>query len=109
MAKRINLNLKSIKETFLEMDSDKSKLGLNLLEEATFMKKTLKELRVNINKQGVVTEMCQGNYSIDRANPALQQYNSLIKNYQSCIKQICELLPENSGNSGSDDFDKFNS
>lgn len=109
MPKRINLDLKTIKETFLEMDSDKSKMGLNLLEEATFMKKTLKKLRVNINKNGVVTDMCQGNYSIERANPALQQYNSLIKNYQSCIKQICELLPEDSGGSGSDDFDKFNS
>jgi len=49
--------------------------------------------------------MCQGSYDIERANPALNQYNSLIKNYNSTIKQIHDILPkENSNNE--DEFDE---
>ena len=48
--------------------------------------------------------MCQGKYNIDRANPALSQYNMMIKNYQSCIKSIADLLPKED-NSNEDDFD----
>lgn len=91
-SKRININ--SIKETFLTMGTDKSKLGLSLIEEVEFMKKTLIQLKKKIKSEGVVTLMCQGKYDIDRANPALSQYNMLIKNYQSCINNIVNLLPK---------------
>lgn len=94
MAKEVKIDLKSLKNTFNEMDSDKGKLGLSLLEEAEFMKITLDELKKNIKDKGVVTEMCQGAYNIERANPALNQYNSLIKNYNSTVKQISDILPK---------------
>ena len=94
MAKEVKIDLKSLKNTFNEMDSDKGKLGLSLLEEAEFMKITLDELKKNIKDKGVVTEMCQGSYNIERANPALNQYNSLIKNYNSTVKQIADILPK---------------
>ena len=94
MKKVRKVNLKVIEKTFKSMDSDKSKLGLALVGEAVFMQNTLAELKQAIEEKGVVTSMCQGAYNIDRANPALNQYNSLIKNYQSCIKQIFELLPK---------------
>lgn len=94
MTKEVKIDLKSLKRTFNEMDSDKGKLGLTLLEEAEFMKTTLDELKKNIKDKGVVTQMCQGSYSIERANPALNQYNSLIKNYNSTIKQIADILPK---------------
>ena len=68
------------------------------------MKKTLNKLKKELTEKGVVTEMSQGKYSIDRANPALTQYNSMIKNYQSTIKQINDLLP-NESLDGYDDFD----
>ena len=40
--------------------------------------------------------MCQGSYSINRANPALQAYNTMIKNYTSSIKQLVDMLPDGS-------------
>ena len=94
MKKVDKVNLKDIEKTFKIMEPDKSKLGMALINEAVFMQNTLDELKQKIKENGVVTSMCQGSYSIDRANPALNQYNSLIKNYQSCIKQIFELLPK---------------
>lgn len=105
MKKTNEFDLKSLKQTFEKMDSDKGKLGLTLLDEVEFMKQTLDHLKENIKEYGVVTDMCQGSYSIERANPALNQYNSLIKNYNSTIKQINDILPkENSSNE--DGFDE---
>lgn len=108
MKKTIKIDLKSVKKTLKEMDSNKGKLGLSLLEEAEFMKKTLEELKKNINTNGVITEMCQGDYSIERANPALNQYNSLIKNFNSTIKQITDLLSIEPPKPLEDEFDEFN-
>lgn len=100
-------DLKTLKETFKKMDNDKSKLALSLLDEAYFCGDTLKKLKVKIEKDGVVTKMCQGNYNIDRENPALKSYNTTIKNYQTLIKQITELLPNQNENTG-DNFDEDN-
>ena len=97
-------DLKTLKETFEKMDNDKSKLALSLLDEAYFCGNTLNKLKEKVEKDGVVTEMCQGNYNIDRENPALKSYNTTIKNYQALIKQITELLP-NESESNTDNFD----
>lgn len=100
-------DLKALKETFEKMDNDKSKLALSLLDEAYFCGETLKKLKEKVEKDGVVTEMCQGSYNIDRENPALKSYNTTIKNYQALIKQITDLLPNQNNNNG-DDFDGDN-
>lgn len=94
MAKVVKVDLSSIKSTLKEMDSDTARLGLNLLVEAEFMKRTLKKLKKDITDNGVITEMSQGDYSIQRANPSLTQYNSLVKNYNATIKQISDILPK---------------
>lgn len=105
--------LVKLKNVFEKEDSNHSKLALSLIEEAFFCGKTLEKLKKQINKDGVVTEMCQGDYSIKRENPALKSYNTTIKNYQALLKQISELLPIDIGeneknNNEEDDFDIFN-
>lgn len=104
MRKIKGIDINSIKDTFQDMGTDKSKLGLALIEEAKFMKNTLTKLKKKIKNDGVVTNMCQGKYDIERANPALSQYNMLIKNYQSCINNIVNLLPKDEY-STEDNFD----
>lgn len=93
MKKTKEIDLKSIKETIDTMENDRKVLCNSLLNELVFMQLTLDDLKDQVNKHGVVTKMCQGKYDIDRANPALNQYNTLIKNYSSCIKQLNDLLP----------------
>jgi hypothetical protein len=105
MVKIKAINFKSLKELFNEMDNEKGMLGLALIKEAEFMKTTLTKLKGEM-KKGVVTEMSQGKYSIDRANPALTQYNAMIKNYQSTIKQINDLLPKDTPEGAYDPFDQ---
>ena len=98
------VDFKSIKETIDTMENDRKELCIGLLNEIKFMNTSLLELKTNILTNGVITSMCQGKYDIDRANPALSQYNSLIKNYSSCIKQLNELLPKASIDD--DEFDE---
>ena len=94
MKKIKEIDINSVKDTFKELGTDKAQLGLSLIEEAEFMKNTLIALKKKVESDGVVTSMCQGKYNIDRANPALSQYNMLIKNYQTCINNIVNLLPK---------------
>ena len=106
MAKKV-VDIKSLKTVFENINDNKSKLALSLLDKAEFMEETLKALQDKVKKDGVVTRMCQGNYDIDRENPALRSYNATIKNYSSVIKQIVELLPESDNKQVGEDLLKF--
>lgn len=98
------VNFKILKKVFNEMDNEKGMLGLSLLKELEFMKTTINKLQREVREKGVVTSMDQGKYTIERANPALVQYNAMVKNYQSTVKQVNELLPKELPD-GLDDFD----
>lgn len=89
------------------MDNDKGKVGLDLLIEAQFMKKTLERLRNEIDNHDLVVEMQQGSYSIDRSNPAINTYNTTITNYNKIIKQLIDLLPTDNPKNKSDGFEEF--
>lgn len=100
-------DLKELEKTFKSMNNDRGRLGLNLIDEAVFLSATLEKLKDVLMNEDIVVEMQQGTYSINRSNPALASYNTSIKNYQSLIKQINELLPK-SEVSIEDEFDDFN-
>ena len=100
-------DLKLLKKVFENQNDDRSKLALALLDKVVFLEDTLAKLQERIDEQGVVTEMCQGNYNIDRANPALQAYNVTMKNYTSAIKQLNDLLPEGTKNMDGEELYKF--
>ena len=69
------VNFKILKNAFNEMDNETGMLGLSLLKELEFMKSTITKLQREVKQKGVVTLMDQGKYSVERANPALVQYN----------------------------------
>ena len=94
---------KSTKDSIENLPKDKQEVCNSILNELFFMEQTLEDLKKEIQEKGVVVDMCQGKYSIQRTNPALNQYNTTIKNYTNCLKQLNELLPNDPGND--DDFD----
>lgn len=106
MAKKKELSIKDLKSIYERIDNGRSKLALSLLDKAEFMEDTLKKLQKKVNDDGVVTSMCQGNYEIDRENPALRSYNTTIKNYTSVIKQLNDMLP-NKDETKDDGFENF--
>ena len=77
-------------------DVPKQQIALcrRLIERAAFMLVTLMDYEREITKNGVITEMPQGEYTIQRENPAAKGYNTMVKNYQAVIRQLTDLLPD---------------
>ena len=92
MAKK-TADIKDLRKVFEAINDEKSKLALSLLDKAEFLEETLQKLKARVKLDGVVTEMCQGDYTIERENPALKSYNTTVKNYTSVIKQLNDMLP----------------
>lgn len=101
-------DISKLSTTFKKLKNDKCKLGLTLIDEALFCGKILKELKEKVNDDGVITIMAQGDYEIERENPALKSYNTTIKNYQALIKQINDLLGDQPKTNEPDELEKFN-
>ena len=99
--KKINYTL--LKDKIDNIDDDKKTICLGLLKELLFMNDTLEKLKKDIEDKGTIVVMCQGKYDIERTNPSLQSYNSLIKNYTSTSKQLFDMLPKDE--LSDDDFD----
>lgn len=101
---KLNKDIKELRKIF--ENEENPGLALMLLDKAEFLEATLSDLKRKVEETGVVTEMCQGSYSIDRENPALRSYNTTIKNYTSIIKQLNDMLPKKNILKD-DDFDNF--
>lgn len=92
-----------LKDTIDNLEETQKPICLGLLKELKFMESTLEKLKKDIKNKGVTTTMCQGKYDIERTNPSLQSYNSLIKNFTSTSKQLFDMLPKD--DMPNDDFD----
>ena len=107
MAKKAQTNINDLRAVFENINDNKSKLALSLLDKADFMNKTLLDLEKKVKEDGVVTLMPQGSYAIERENPALRSYNTTVKNYTSVVKQIVDLLPDNLSKQAGEDLMSF--
>lgn len=92
---KINKEIKRLNNILKDVEVKKRKTLEGLIEEAAFMRATLEELRQNIDKNGVIDEMPQGEYSILRESPYVKTYNSMIQRYTTINDKIMALLPKN--------------
>ena len=96
MAKGNDVSYKKIKKleaTFKALGGDKMTIGLSLIKEAHFMAETLTRLRNTLNDEDLIENFQQGAQSFLREHPAL-------KSYQSIMKQLIDMLPDNSKKMG---------
>ena len=91
--KKRKRELNRFKNMFKNMPEDKRKINESLIERAFFMRQKLTDMEQRIDADGVIVEMSQGKYAIERAHPLISQYNAMVKNYSTIVKQLCELLP----------------
>lgn len=107
---RIKTEIKKLKQTFedLEIDSRKMQVAESLIENAAFMAVTLEDLQAEINENGVVSTYQNGeNQWGTKQSPEAQTYISLINRYNSVMKQLIDLLPEEKQKKAVDEFDEF--
>lgn len=90
----VNNEIARLTRLFKDIDRNKRLTAKGLIEEAAYMRITLQELKIEIDKHGPIDEMPQGEYSILREHPALKSYNTMVQRYSSIIKQLTDLLPK---------------
>lgn len=90
----VNREIRRLTNLFKDIDSNKRLTAKGLIEEASFMKATLQELKAMIDESGPIDEMPQGEYSILREHPALKSYNTMVQRYTNIINQLTNLHPK---------------
>ena len=104
----VNREIRRLTNLFKDIDSNKRLTAKGLIEEASFMKVTLHELKQMIDESGPIDEMPQGEYSILREHPALKSYNTMVQRYTNIINQLTNLHPKEEFKKEVDDgFDSF--
>ena len=106
--KKIKTELNKIKKKFKEIPSDKKDFYLGLMQRAAFMKITLEELELIMNRDGAVEWFEQGVQKMWRESPSAKVYNQMIRNYQNTLKQLEAILPDDKSKVVESD-DGFNS
>lgn len=87
--------LKILKQKFQKIGENKLKIVEKLIESAAFMAVELTEMEKIISANGVTEEYTNGQYQKGiKKSATVEVYNTMMKNYTSVIKQLCDLLPE---------------
>ena len=81
------------KKLFSECDKLKLSANDDLLVNIAFMIVTLRKLQNEINEKGVIERFEQGKQNFLRESPALKSYNATLKNFNSSMKVLNELIP----------------
>ena len=107
--KRKSKELQKLKKIFKDIEPGKQKTVEKLIANAAFMAESLDELQDTIREKGFVEEYHNGaNQSGIKKCSEVEIYNTMIKNYSSIIKQLVDLLPNDSKNSGDELLDFIN-
>lgn len=79
---------------YKNLPKDRLDLVKDLIERAAYMIVSLEDMEEQISQDGLMIKMDQGKYDIDRAHPLLTSYTTMVKSYNSTIKQLNEFLPQ---------------
>lgn len=87
-------DLRKLKRMLKLIPDDRKAIAEKLIEEISFMSKTLMELKRTVTERGVVDNFKQGKQEFMRESPALKAYNTTIQRYSLLYKQLTDLLPK---------------
>ena len=87
--KRIKAEFKTILE---KIPDDKKTIGKKLIEQLTFMEKTLASLKRQIEDSGEIEHFQQGKQDFLRESPALKSYNTTVQRYSVMYRQLTDLI-----------------
>lgn len=106
--KRIENEIKKLRSIYQDIDSDQFKTVEELINRAAYMLATLQDYEKDIDENGYVELFSQSESQTpyERERPVVRLYNTLSKNYQSIIRQLSQLLP-NDVKATDDGFDTF--
>lgn len=80
------------KEILEKIPDDKKVIGKKLIEELSFMEKTLASLKRQIEENGELERFQQGKQDFLRESPALKGYNTTVQRYSVMYRQLTDLM-----------------
>ena len=90
------------------LDEKKMKLAQSLIDKVSFMCVTLESLQEEITEKGCIEEYQNGKSQWGlKKSTAVDIYNTMIKNYNTVMKQLLDLLPKEVKVDDIDEFDEF--
>lgn len=91
---RIKSENTRLKGIFKDLDENKKKVVMPLIQKAAFMHVELEELQKEIEEKGCIDEYQNGaNQWGTKKSAAVDVYNTMIKNYTAIIKTLTDLAP----------------
>lgn len=91
--KKIKQEINRIKKLYKDFPKDKSKVLEGLINEVSFIRISLEEIRQDLIKNGLTELFEQGEQSFNRERPEVKIYSNFMKLYSSAMKQLIDLLP----------------
>ena len=92
---KINRELKRLQKIYENIETGRKKSVEKLINDAAFMAVTLEEIRLVIQRDGVVETYQNGeNQKGVKKSSAVEVYDKMVNTYSKVIKQLCDLLPE---------------
>ena len=80
------------REILEKIPDDKKVIGKKLIEELSFMEKTLASLKRQIEENGELEHFQQGKQDFLRESPALKGYNTTVQRYSVMYRQLSDLM-----------------
>lgn len=80
------------REILEKIPDDKKVIGKKLIEELSFMEKTLASLKRQIEENGELEHFQQGKQDFLRGSPALKGYNTTVQRYSVMYRQLTDLM-----------------
>lgn len=101
---------KELLQMYEKVPEEKKSEANLIIDELTFILNSLKKLKTQLRKDGLIEDFEQGSQKFKRESPALKGYNALMKTYDTFFKSLLSLIPKESDNymSPEDEFDEFN-
>lgn len=80
------------REILEKIPDDKKVIGKKLIEELSFIEKTLASLKRQIEENGELEHFQQGKQDFLRESPALKGYNTTVQRYSVMYRQLTDLM-----------------
>lgn len=106
--RQITTEKNKLLKIFEKSDTNVKKIAVPLIDNASYMKVELSELRKYNIKHGVKEFYMNGKGQFGyKESVESKTYNNMIKNYMNVIKQLNELLPKGEKINTDDGFESF--
>lgn len=81
------------REVYKILLGDKTGKVADMIDRLALMAVVIDDCEEHLLEEGLVVQMSQGNYTIDRENPYAKILDRSTKTYQSMIRQLDDMMP----------------